>query len=630
MIKLPTYGSKNHFLMTCLLKTILLISLLATFAPINPIFPGVGLDPSWVMSTSYAAANNFNFGSDIIFTFGPYSSLYTKIFNPELDATNLFAGTYLALGAFFLFSIFLTKNFNIYTIIFIICVSFINFEFNSYMFLLPILTCIIHHDEFAGLSYIEKKYSIHSKIILSFIFSSLSILPLIKTSLLPVCIFCILFCTFITIYNKKYFTALLPATSFITSLLFFWAISGQKLRNIIDYFSTTIDIISGYTDAMSYPGRTIEPIAFVVISSCILIITFTTLRNKSNKFSILSIITILCAYLFVCFKQGFVRHDGHAMAASSGILITSFIAGSITTKKISFATIAGSTLFFLIIYTSYNNNNINGIIRINEYLKLHAGVADRLNGSMQESYEKSVLKIKKTFLLPTLEGTTDIFSFNQAFLIASMNSWSPRPIFQSYSAYTPKLAQLNAEHLRGDKAPSHIFFRVEPIDRRLPALEDGLSWPILLHRYTPVAADGPFLRLTKKETPLDDPELIKIKSFQATMGIPVVLTENSPIFSVIKINKTVIGNLVSFLYKPSILIIEIVTANNDVRQYRMISSMAESGFFISPLIENTNDFYNLYGKQDALSDNRVTSFRIFPMDQEWQWADAYNIELYKR
>lgn len=296
-------------------------------------------------------------------------------------------------------------------------------------------------------------------------------------------------------------------------------------------------------------------------------------------------------------------------------------------QKISLATIVGSALFFLATYTLYNNNII-GIIRINEHAKLTAGVVDRLNESMQDNYDKSLSKIRNTFLLPTLEGTTDIYSFNQAFLIASMNVWSPRPIFQSYSAYTPKLAQLNAEHLLSNKAPAHIFFRVEPIDHRLPSLEDGASWPILLQKYTPVAADGPFLRLTKRDKQPREAELIS--SFQATMGTPVLLNENIPIFSVIKINKTIIGKIISFLYKPSILVIEIITENKKIQQYRIISSMAESGFYISPLIENTNDFSYLYGNIDALRDKRVTSFRIFPLNQKWQWADTYNIELYKR
>ena len=56
-------------------------------------------------------------------------------------------------------------------------------------------------------------------------------------------------------------------------------------------------------------------------------------------------------------------------------------------------------------------------------------------------------------------------------------------MIQSYAAFTPELADLNAAYLRSSHAPDNVFFECAPIDDHYPSLDDGLSWPVLLTRY---------------------------------------------------------------------------------------------------------------------------------------------------
>src|SRR5262249_9336523 len=72
--------------------------------------------------------------------------------------------------------------------------------------------------------------------------------------------------------------------------------------------------------------------------------------------------------------------------------------------------------------------------------------------------------------LPELTGTVDSYSFNQSAVLVHGWNYRPRPIFQSYTAYTETLAKLNAEFLKGDKAPDYILFEIAPIDGRFPAM----------------------------------------------------------------------------------------------------------------------------------------------------------------
>jgi len=51
--------------------------------------------------------------------------------------------------------------------------------------------------------------------------------------------------------------------------------------------------------------------------------------------------------------------------------------------------------------------------------------------------------------------------------------------------------------LVSNDAPENIFFAADPIDKRLPALEDAASWPLLLSRYSIVGFYGNYLHMLR-------------------------------------------------------------------------------------------------------------------------------------
>jgi hypothetical protein len=99
----------------------------------------------------------------------------------------------------------------------------------------------------------------------------------------------------------------------------------------------------------------------------------------------------------------------------------------------------------------------------------------------------------------------------------------PRPVFQSFSAYTPTLAALNAEHLRSPRAADNVLFDIESIDGRLPAMDDGRSWAPLWARYALVADTGGFLWLRRRPTPLAEPAPRLLATARTRLGDPITL-----------------------------------------------------------------------------------------------------------
>jgi hypothetical protein len=228
----------------------------------------------------------------------------------------------------------------------------------------------------------------------------------------------------------------------------------------------------------------------------------------------------------------------------------------------------------------------------------------------------------------------DIYSYNQSILLASENAWLPRPVMQSYSAYTAELAELNLRHLLGSDAPDNILFRVEPIDGRLASLEDGLSWPALINRYSVQKLEGGTAYLRKKtggeQNIVEDRD--EIYSATQELGEDVTLPDSSdPLFARMEIDLTFLGKIRSALFKSPELHITMRLRNGSEATFRLISTMIKSDFLITPLVRNTEEFVKLAaGGNEHLTGNEVKSMVISADDPHGLfWNRNYSLKLSK-
>jgi hypothetical protein len=200
-------------------------------------------------------------------------------------------------------------------------------------------------------------------------------------------------------------------------------------------------------------------------------------------------------FLFAAFKGGFVRHDGHALYAAAALLVAMPALGLWASPRATTSAIFGLVMAaWLMISHSYIQSWPDLLYghAARFYTDGIAGLAEKLAGTrdLNREYQRALADIRQEVRIPLVKGTTDIYRHNQAFLLASGNQWQPRPVLQSYTAYTSRLAQIDRSHLESNEAAANIFMRIETIDHRLPALADGSSWPVLLARYRPSAFEG--------------------------------------------------------------------------------------------------------------------------------------------
>jgi len=227
---------------------------------------------------------------------------------------------------------------------------------------------------------------------------------------------------------------------------------------------------------------------------------------------------------------------------------------------------------------------------------------------------------------PILKGTTDIYSFGQIYLIAAGFTWSPRPIFQSYSVFTAAMAEKNKAYLDIVK-PENIIFSLEPLDGRLPALEDGASWPVLMQNYDLSGFKNNFLFLKRNTTHTNiAPTLLRTETHRLGEAVNVPdLAKN--IYMTLDLKPTLWGSLAMLFYKPTELEITLHLKNGQEKKYRMIANMAKSEFLLSPLIESTSDFAELYGQHKGIDAKQVTAFAISPLSNAGQWHQNYLVHF---
>lgn len=647
-LKIGYFFQSTKKVMLCLgwaIKAFFVIAVLVRWVPFTPIMftpnlPPGKLDISWMFAINQAVSQNLVFGQEIIFTNGPYATVYTHLYHPATDTTMMW-GALLISVSFIMLALLISRRGN--SIWLFALASFISASpsldplFRAYPFLFAL---VIYKFFFQTSSNPKENLKIFDWAALFVSLVAMGMLPLIKgTFLISAGIYIFLSVAMFLSIGRKWEAGLLIIIPGF-ALIAFWMLAAQPINALKEYFSSIVPIISGYTVAMSLTGPLKDIILFVLTGALMVtVIAFEKPTQIKNLF-FLSILTM--AHLFLGFKAGFVRHDqGHLNLAVGTLLLTGLLLPFVSISRIRKLIIFVTVIFAWVMLTP----NLPSLPRSIQarYQVAWNGFWMRIASPNQLAmkYTQSLSIIQNEVNIPPLPGTVDIYSYRQVFLLTSDNTWLPRPVFQSYAAYSPDLMQINASHLMGNQAPDNLLFRVETIDGRLPSLDDGMSWPIIISRYSVRSIiDDSYILLQKRNDSARNALFQKDVVYSANHEfgeVVEILNLPNPLMAEITIEPTFFGKLSSLIYKMPEVRINLMLENGEKRDYRLIPSMTKTPFFISPLVE-TNDDFVLLSTNDAYlaSLSKVKNIQIDDSKQpskiaqrwfEWAWQPTYHITL---
>lgn len=619
--------------MRILAPLILAVSMLMLYVPFNPGMPAASLDPSWALGMNELSARHAVFGRDVVFTFGPLAAVYTTYFHPATDAMVMAVSALLALAVISCWGVILRgRSAWLWLGVSMVCWVTINSR-DSLLFAVPLLASLAtgfwaldQRDARGGFATQAQGFSVLQWVLL-LAWGAVGVLPLIKGTTLVMALALTVFTSAFLVTQGRILMALLVLLVPPSVSLLVWTLVGQSLGAWPLYLGSMSEIIQGYTEAMAYglgkPRSFIQLVLYVLLA-WMLIRQAVLFGLRRSRLTALFFFLVLSASLFLSFKSAFVRHDGgHAIIAMNVALIVLCVAWARfdlpDAGRWKWLLVA-ALLWFAVMDGFREWSVVRHLPQwwVGQQASLGALVDRVLRPTViPDAFRAANARIREQHPLEPLPGAVDVYSTNHAVALAHGMSWRPRPVLQSYSAYTPALARLNRDHLLGVEAPDWVWFTVEPIDGRLPSQEDGASWPVLLRDYEPVqrVQGGVVLKRLAQgavSAPAPGPVLLKRR---AALGERVELPPDAgPMTLSVDVRRNLLGRLLQTFFKARSLALEVELASGEKRRLRVVSGMLVEPVVLSPLVENTDEFAMLYGDLALLSDKQVRAVRLVESD----------------
>ena len=603
---------------------------------------GFDLDQSWAIALHVAFANKFQFGKDFVYTYGPYGFIQIDIYHPDtyayLFGLRLLIAVAVWAGLFKLVRHCVVRGRGAVAWLVPLLLFFPNMIvwMESFQFIVVILPLILYF-------YVSKRLS--PALILTI--ATLALASLVKQTYLLLGVFFIVLIAIDELFKLKRIPQV--AIIYLVFVWIFWTFAFQELANIPTYITNNWQTVSGFSYALGIAGNPVEVVLYLLGTGSFLFLTGLIEWRSRRWWGMLPTLA-LSGVFFITFKGAFTRHDSHALQAFFNTIPLVLIFTAVLWQhkqdrwqyrklKIT-GTAFGAVSLILLLAMSYviqkhylsfeSGGYIANAVRSTGHKVTPAINFVTGNTKFEGNVALNKSKVQNSNDLPAVSGTVDLYPNEIASIFAYDLPYQPRPAFQSFSAYTEKLARLNAEHLTSVDAADSILFDINPIDGHFASFEDGLSWPELLTRYDITNVKQRYLLLERSLQPRQY-DIKTIDRQTVTLGEWYEVPDNSePIWTELDLEPNLWGKLAAAALRLPDLYLEIETIDGVKIKYRAIPKLFHAGFLISPVLSTRWDFLALATKnwQQRLATQQVTRFRIVDGGiNSWLYPQIFQVTI---
>ncbi|HUC17971.1 MAG TPA: hypothetical protein VMA37_09820 [Acetobacteraceae bacterium] len=415
---------------------------------------------------------------------------------------------------------------------------------------------------------------------------------------------------------------------YTASLLASWVLCGQALTNLPEWVARCWDLSAGYGDAMGKgfwaPFGLITVVWFYLCAAIPWIIFAVTIpyrRRAANPFFLIAFFAVISGISIKHGVSGNQIESALAQLLTSQLLLIALVADngggsktgtSIVRRRAVSALLAASAATLLLPIRTAGDTGSDFYQVGTSVPRVVRGLEEMIaallgdSGAWAEPWDRLMASIRASLPLPAeLHGRADIYPQQTGVVIADPAlTYAPRPAYLSLNAHTRRLAQANADYLRSDRAPDVIAFQILPdflsVNKRLPATQDGPSWPELLARYQLSSTTPDFLILQHRHPPLER-RLRPLGKIEAQWGqqIPLPPADSGLLWAEVEVERSPIGKAIDLVYKSPQILMTSVTGGGSA-SYQLVPELGAAGFLLSPLVTDTTGFAALEeGLEDA-------------------------------
>lgn len=584
-----------------------------------PLFPSMELDASWRMALGKFFTEGRQFGTEIVFTYGPLGWAMGKTYWGE-GSYKLLVGWHIAQAIIFTAIVFwhayrLTGYRRIFCFIFFFTFG-LSYQDAMHMTIMA----------FVGLELIRRAPGVWRWSALPLL-GLLTILSLVKFTNLLLGFFLVLLAGGLEVWQTRRAAGLRLPAIFAAMFLLGWMICGQHIGNLPAYFHSSWEISQGYQDAMGYACPTIQLQYGLIVAGLmvayVLLNFFTAVdRIRGGALSLGAL-----ALLYLNWKHGFIRADGHQVGfyyAALSIVVTAplLLDDGPRLRLPKTLLIAATSIVALIGMETVLPGLVRGVLaasqdKFNLHVLFAQGKAytpELYVGRMEA--ERNNVDLKKT-KSTVGRDSVDVLGFEQAVAIYNGFNYQPRPVFQGYSAYTPYLSRLNYDYYASDRAPEFVLFKLQTLDGRLATMDDPHALRLLTQRYTYLYSEQGFAVWQRKPGPFDaaafEPKPIRTVATKIgeTIKLDDLLDKN--VWVEIDYRFNLLGKLRRFLLRPPQVNLHIIDDKGVESVHRLPQPIGRAGFMLSPVV---NDILDFMRASSTLPARRAVSIRIDAAPQD--------------
>lgn len=562
---------------------------------------GNGLDPSWQYAfNKLTTFDHIKFGRDLVFTYGPLGFLASPMYinGNFFVAFILYIMLWISLIILF-YKLVQDEKQNIYIILLSMFVLYLGCPANS-------ADLYFQYSVLMALAVLWK--NMKDKFAAIFVVIAITISFFFKFSItISILGSCLLFFVSKLIMKKteRVWILFLP----IITIPVCYLIYNHSIQDFCRFIRGSWEMAQGFNSAMSLDlnDRYVAWMFVMMIIYAAIMFSQIIYRKKENFFCMLW----FAPCLYMSYKHGYVRADGHAVGAYVEILATFSVELLLLDFKEIYkeviiksrkGVIQGGLILslFVVAFVDYNvslqpwinmRNRIQNISSAFYYMTekrneenkhsltgIPNAIFEEIGNSTYTSYPCEITFIEKDKKLDE-DNTVNIAS-----------NFIPLFALQAYSAYTPYLDNRTADALQGMNAPEYIIFRFDTIDNRVPLMEAPSTWKSIEDNYEIAMYDfesGYYLFKHKQNSANRTGKTEKVLFDKRD-----IISFNGCSEAKIYADLSFAGKLTNFIWKIPEVKAEITYTNGTVREGRVLLNNLSNGIMISGMPYDYDTLYN--------------------------------------
>ncbi|UFH53655.1 hypothetical protein [Spirosoma sp. KNUC1025] len=382
------------------------------------------------------------------------------------------------------------------------------------------------------------------------------------------------------------------------------------------YVQNSLEIISGYKKAMQIYEDVDYMKYYIAALFAALLFCLQLYRLKRELFSYQQLAKLLLIMLafYYCFSYSFTRGAAALFFKCSIVSVVVFL--SIYLTKDNVAKNRFYTLTIFILSFGFFNYFYNDFFTVTNW---HPS-------QYTQPIPARLLDKAKTY---------DVYPYQTSLVYFNDLLYHPRPIIQSYSAYTPALDRINADFF-AQKQVDNILFHTSvknlpwgnTIDERYFMYEEPLAKIEILKNYAVTGKVNDSLFIAGKRKTTTDIKFKLLTEHTYSLGEPIDLSSldsTKLYFFTTDFNYSSKAKLASLLYKFPYISVELTTTDHKTIKFNTVSDLLVSHSVLNKYCSNFMDYFSLIDNKKFSQLKTIQTIRFIPNQRGYSTMFAFKI-----